>query len=78
MPYAKPQAKLRALDNMRIKALKTRRLLLRDAFREGAPVRRKRVRFLRAAPHTPLPGGPGIDPLDTMVGVLGAWLRRER
>ncbi len=38
----------------------------------------ERVRFLRAGLVTPLPGGPGIDPLDTRVGVPGAWLRRER
>src|SRR5579871_211413 len=38
----------------------------------------ERVRFLRAERHTPLPGGPGIDPLDITVGVPGAWLRRGR
>ena len=37
-----------------------------------------RERFLRAVLVTPLPGGPGIDPLDITVGVPGAWLRRER
>ena len=35
-----------------------------------------RERFLRAGLVTPLPGGLGIDPLDIMVGVPGAWLRR--
>jgi hypothetical protein len=38
----------------------------------------ERVRFLRAGLVTPLPGGPGIDPLDITVGAPGAWLRRER
>src|ERR1051326_1029267 len=38
----------------------------------------ERARFLRAERHTPLPGGPGIDPLDITVGVPGAWLRRGR
>jgi len=33
-------------------------------------------RFLRAGLVTPFSGGPGIDPLDTRVGVPGAWLRR--
>jgi len=68
----------RIIDNAGAAIKSRRRLVPEGCLSRGCSCKAERVRFLRVERHTPLSGGPGIDPLDITVGVPGAWLRRER